>query len=165
MIFGIGPRCLRAPNEAGGGGGSTPPRIIRPNLELIVKLRGGALAGPRPLEIRKIGVIDDEAMLVRTVQRSFRDISPVEEIKEPREIISKPDLLNALGFDAVFIDHDMPYINGSEVMRLARENGFSGFLFGMTGRIDKNMPLFYSAGADLVLAKPFEIKLEELVAL
>lgn len=161
MIHSIGRRMLMAAHEAGGGG-ATPPRIIRPNLELIVKLRGGALAGPRPEEIRKIGVIDDEAMLVKAVQRSFRGISLVEEIKEPREIIAKPDLLNAIGFDAVFIDHDMPYITGSEVIRIARENGYSGFLIGMTGKLAENMPKFYSAGADLVLAKPFDYKLADL---
>jgi len=142
---------------------SIPPRIIRPNLELITKMRGGALAGPRPQEIRKIAVIDDEPMLVRATQRSFRDICPVEEINDPRQFLTEPDLLSRLGFDAVFTDHDMPDINGSRIVKMARDSGYTGFIFGMTGRIDKNMPLFYSAGADLVLAKPFEVKLAELL--
>jgi CheY-like chemotaxis protein len=149
----------------GGGGGSTPPRIIRPNLELIVKLRGGALTGPRPQEIRKIAVIDDESMIVRTTIRTFRGICPVEEIAEPRQFITEPGLLARLGFDAAFVDHDMPglNINGSQIMKLARDSGYSGFLIGTTGRLNDNMPGFYEAGADLVLPKPLiDLKLSDL---
>lgn len=140
----------------GGGGGTSSPRIIRPNLELIIKLRGGALAGPRPQEIRKIAVIDDESMIVRTTIRTFKGICPVEEIAEPRQFMTEPDLLARLGFDAAFVDHDMPGLNvtGSQIMKLARDSGYSGFLIGMTGRLNDNMPAFYEAGADLVLPKP-----------
>ncbi|MBI5701882.1 response regulator [Candidatus Saganbacteria bacterium] len=56
-------------------GGSLPPRILRLNLAHINALRGtrpAILAQDRPQEIRKIAIVDDEAMIAWLLTRSLR---------------------------------------------------------------------------------------------
>lgn len=58
-----------------GSGGSQPPRILRPNLAHLNSLRGSMpaiLAQDRPLEIRRIAIVDDEPAIARLLVRSLK---------------------------------------------------------------------------------------------
>jgi len=62
-------------------------------------------------------------------------------------------------FELVFIDRNMPIMNGPEAIAWMRAAGFSGFIVGLTGDVSsETIQEFMTAGADLVLPKPIDVK-------
>ena len=56
--------------------------------------------------------------------------------------------------DAVFIDFNMPRMNGPDAIVEMRKIGFRGPIIGVSGGDDKQLKEFLDAGADNVIQKP-----------
>jgi CheY-like chemotaxis protein len=57
-------------------------------------------------------------------------------------------------FDLVFLDIQMPVLNGYQAMRALREKGFSGLLYALTGLTLEEPDAIGQAGFDGFLVKP-----------
>ena len=106
-------------------------------------------------------VVEDDAMiaspLVRTLEREGYEVEHVERG------LDALDRLRAAGADVVLLDLGLPDIDGLEVCRRLREDGFAGGIMILTargGELDRVVGL--DVGADDYLAKPFG--LSELLA-
>ncbi|KAJ1398123.1 histidine kinase-like ATPase, partial [Ochromonadaceae sp. CCMP2298] len=65
---------------------------------------------------------------------------------------------------AIFMDFEMPVLNGPSATRLLREQGCTAFILGVTGNVMKaDMDYFKSCGADAVFAKPLTTESVEKV--
>lgn len=69
-------------------------------------------------------------------------------------------------FDLVFMDRNMPGMDGPETVRALRQIGFEGYIVGLTGDISAEcVREFKVAGADSVVPKPLDVrKLESILA-
>lgn len=70
------------------GSGSAPPCILRPNLELITRLRGIHLDGPRRETLNNLAIIDDQENMIRFLSLAIGD--HVEALTG-----EKPDIVRA----------------------------------------------------------------------
>ncbi len=173
------------------GGGNPPSHILRPNLALINSLRGSrpAITPPmRPQEIRRIAVIDDEAIIVRlllrTLNASFSRVGLNVKTEPASQEITKnhngPIIVTATtsdeiataasslvrwGIDFTFTDFNMPDTTGNTIIRQMRLGRYGGFFVGMTGRPVDNTEPFYQAGADAVIEKPFNVEPKQFFVL
>ena len=57
--------------------------------------------------------------------------------------------------DIIFIDYEMPYMNGTTTIQAIRKTGYTGKIIGLTGNIDNDSMI--EAGADEVLLKPVSL--------
>eukprot|EP01035_Chromulina_nebulosa_P017116 gene17116-22630_t len=61
-------------------------------------------------------------------------------------------------YDIIFMDNQMPRMNGLEATKLLREKGYNQIIAGITGNaMDDDIIEFEQAGADLVLPKPLKM--------
>jgi len=61
-------------------------------------------------------------------------------------------------YDIIFMDNQMPRMNGLEATKLLREKGYNKIIAGITGNaMDDDIIEFEQAGADLVLPKPLKM--------
>lgn len=109
----------------------------------------------------RVMVVEDDAMiaspLVRTLEREGYEVEHVERGMDAL------DRLRDAGADVVLLDLGLPDIDGLEVCRRLREDGFAGGIMILTargGELDRVVGL--DVGADDYLAKPFG--LSELLA-
>lgn len=71
----------------------------------------------------------------------------------------------AVQYDCILVDYEMPVMNGPEACKAVREMGYAGFVVGVTGNLlPEDIGYFMDCGADAVLPKPFKYKeLEQLL--
>jgi CheY-like chemotaxis protein len=63
-------------------------------------------------------------------------------------------------FDVVLMDDNMPQMSGPDATQKAREHGYKGLIFGVTGNIyDSQINNFIEKGANEVFPKPLNIEL------
>lgn len=80
-------------------------------------------------------------------------------IKE--DIVIILDFIKRAGINVIITDFNYDEAaaggirTGEDLIKRLRESGFQGFIIGMTGRPPDNTKPFYSAGAHLVVEKPF----------
>jgi len=68
-------------------------------------------------------------------------------------------ILNTLSFDLILTDIFMPEMDGYELIKTLREQGYDKPVFGMTAAIIGNeIDELYQAGADKILTKPFTVE-------
>ena len=61
-------------------------------------------------------------------------------------------------FDTILIDYEMPIMSGPVATSKIRDNGFSGYIFGVTGNMfPEDVQTFIENGANGVLSKPFKM--------
>eukprot|EP01035_Chromulina_nebulosa_P031469 gene31469-biopygen20214 len=61
-------------------------------------------------------------------------------------------------FEIVFMDNQMPVMNGLTASRVLRESGFCNLIIGVTGNVfEDDVQEFRMAGADIVLSKPLHL--------
>ncbi len=177
-------QCFMADGVSGciGSGGSAP-KILRPNLEFINKLRGFPLdMSQRPQSIASIACLDDEPIMIKIYYMSLSKIITANTGKEI-ELINISDLAvktadpakfhiytactgeetkqaadQILRSDVNFVitDFNMLGITGAQITSALRGSGYKGYIIGLTGLYEANKHFFYDAGADLVLPKPVD---------
>jgi CheY-like chemotaxis protein len=61
-------------------------------------------------------------------------------------------------FDVVITDHQMPKMNGLELVRQLRRRNFGGKIAVLSAHLNEdNMRAYQALGVDLLLSKPFDI--------
>jgi len=61
-------------------------------------------------------------------------------------------------FQLIFMDYQMPSMDGPTTIKVLREDGFAGTIVGVTGNVVAEDKLtMMSAGADVVMEKPFDV--------
>jgi DNA-binding response OmpR family regulator len=113
------------------------------------------VAGPMLLPMaQRVLVVEDEAdiafPLVRTLEREGYDVLWVDSGQKALESLTSEPV------DVVILDLGLPDIDGLEVCRRARDEGYGGAIMIVTaraGELDRVVGLDY--GADDYLAKPF----------
>ncbi|MER6940834.1 response regulator, partial [Nocardioides sp. NPDC000441] len=102
-------------------------------------------------------VVEDQediaAPLVRTLQREGYDVTWVDSGKKALELLAPP-------YDAelVLLDLGLPDMDGLEVCKAARDNGYEGGIMILTARdAEIDLVVGLDAGADDYLAKPFAL--------
>ena len=68
-------------------------------------------------------------------------------------------------YDLIFMDYEMPNMNGPEAVKHIRSKGFNVYIIGLTGNImADDVSYFHACGANAVMAKPFKVReFEELI--
>jgi len=62
-------------------------------------------------------------------------------------------------YDLIFMDYEMPTLNGPEAVKQIRANGSNVFIIGLTGNImAEDVSYFHACGANAVFAKPFKVR-------
>lgn len=62
-------------------------------------------------------------------------------------------------YDLIFMDFEMPRLNGPEAVKKIRESGSNVYIIGLTGNImPEDMNYFLACGANVVFSKPFKIR-------
>gem|GEM_PF-5455797 len=172
-------------------GNGSAPTTVYPNYAHINRLRERdnlPPLAPKPEHenIKRVLIIDDDADVAETLSgfiasricQLITTEPPVVRIGEPlsaasiniviatgyNEILRALEQHRELGINMLFTDFNMyKNLNGDEVVKKLRATGYSGFVFGITGRPD-NRTAFYAAGTDLVLLKPVSLSvLDEFV--
>lgn len=153
VVEGVGGR-IRAENRAEGG--ARFEVRLRRSRDPAPKDRGAA-PGPVDLTGRRILAVDDEASVIRVVQRILRD-ADVTCASSGSEAL---ELLATDRFDLVLCDLTMPDVNGRQVYEWIlehddRERGAFAFMTG--GSISPDHDEFIEAQAIPVIHKPFEVR-------
>ena len=69
-------------------------------------------------------------------------------------------------YDLIFMDYQMPHMDGPTAIRRIRELGYRGQIIGLTGNIlGSEIDLMYESGADRVLSKPVQLSAIEALIL
>lgn len=72
--------------------------------------------------------------------------------------VSRAASCSNISYDVVLIDENMPRLNGSFAVELARQEGYSGLIVGITGNADTaSIQSFKERGADDVIGKPIHL--------
>jgi len=101
-------------------------------------------------------VVEDQAdiaaLLVRTLQREGHEVALVDSGQQAL------DQLATGRFDAMILDLGLPDVDGLEVCRIAREQGYDGGIMIVTARgLELDRVVGLDLGADDYLAKPFSL--------
>jgi len=66
--------------------------------------------------------------------------------------------------DVIFIDRNMPNMDGPEAVKRIRASGYAGMIVGLTGDVSPSSTLqFLEVGANLVIPKPVDIRQLDLI--
>jgi len=115
---------------------------------------------------RKALVVDDSDLNVRLLCRLLQtrgwDTSKASNGQQACDCVQAA----VHEFDVVFMDYNMPVMDGSDAVRVIRAAGFQGRIVGLTGDVSvETVELFTSAGANSVMTKPFDVRaLDALLA-
>lgn len=109
----------------------------------------------------KILIAEDDNRLrkniVHIIQKEFHQVDAVDNGQDALDYIHYDK------YDLVILDWMMPELNGIEVCKEARKNGYAGGIIMLTAKDDSsNIIQGLDAGADDYVIKPF--KMEELLA-
>ena len=106
----------------------------------------------------RILIADDERGFVETLKERICNIGvDIDVAYDGAEAIR---LLKSNGYDAVFIDHNMPEMTGLEVIKYIRSNGITSKVAMITAYEEMDGFLAKHVGADEYLTKP--VKLEDV---
>lgn len=111
------------------------------------------------LEEKLVLVVDDSSTSVKMVVKALESFNikciKSENGKEAVDSIKENISNNKIGM--IFMDNNMPVMNGIEATKQIREIGYTNPILGLTGSlIDKDIKDFIDSGANEVLAKPLK---------
>ena len=125
-----------------------------------------------PKKLRRCLVVDDSLpnrkMLVRLLERAGHTCLSAMNGQEAVEIMdadyskhNNEDDYDPI--DSIFMDYEMPVLNGPDATRIIREKGYKDVtIIGVTGNVlADDINYFISAGANKVLPKPVNLALIE----
>ena len=110
------------------------------------------------VEIGRVLVVDDSAvnrkMMCRMLSPLVGSVSPASDGAEAVKLVQDTSDVRD-PYDIVFMDVNMPVMNGVEATRMMREGGYKGYISFLTGNaMPEERPSFFAAGGDDVLIKP-----------
>ncbi len=104
----------------------------------------------------RICVADDSSTVRKFITMALNDIDTDIEITEAADGKEAVKLLISQSFDIVFLDINMPHINGVEVMGALHEKGSKTFAVAMSDSLsNQSAEMLKSFGAYDFLTKPF----------
>ena len=122
-------------------------------------------------KLRRCLVVDDSLpnrkMLVRLLERAGHTCLSAMNGQEAVEIMdadySKRNNNDYDPIDSIFMDYEMPVLNGPDATKILRENVYNDVtIIGVTGNVlADDINYFISAGANKVLPKPVSLALIE----
>ncbi len=65
--------------------------------------------------------------------------------------------------DIIFIDNEMPLLNGTNIIKLLRDINFNKLIFGITNCSDDELIKFNNCGVDYIFKKPFDHKQNKIL--
>lgn len=115
------------------------------------------------LENIRILVVDDaplnRKMMSRTLGTKFRSIDQAVDGQEALTMV-KRSMDQKEPYDLVFMDYQMPIMDGPTSSFAMRNTQFKGYIVGVTGNVqNENLSYFISKGANKVLSKPVDAEL------
>ena len=117
-----------------------------------------------PMSLR-ILVTDDSAITRKLLCRSMKikyGLHSIQQASHGGEAVEKCSMRttsNEPQFNVIFMDYNMPTMNGIECIKKLRGNGVNSLIVGLTGNaMDDDKQEMIDAGADVVLTKPIEAR-------
>jgi two-component system chemotaxis response regulator CheY len=106
----------------------------------------------------RVLIADDNAIMRKIVHTNLRhsiDTAVVEEVSDGKQVIAK---LNENTFDLLFLDINMPHIDGIEVLRYIKDNLIKGLnIIIISGELsDKNIEKLKEFSIKYIVEKPFD---------
>jgi DNA-binding NtrC family response regulator len=86
------------------------------------------------MTVKRIVLVDDDETVRKTFVLLLGKKYRVSSLKDPRQALAK---LKSVRADLVIADYKLPYINGMELIRRLRENGFEGEAMLITAHPDQ----------------------------
>jgi DNA-binding NtrC family response regulator len=86
------------------------------------------------MTVKRIVLVDDDETVRKTFVLLLGKKYRVSSLKDPRQALAK---LKSARADLVIADYKLPYINGMELIRRLRENGFEGEAMLITAHPDQ----------------------------
>jgi len=114
----------------------------------------------RPNDIKKIGYIEDDRLLLKAFGRNFNNVeTELIECNSPIPEDFEKHLTRIASCQLIFVDFTMPGVNGVKIVRQLRASGYQGWIAGYSGDDFRASALpFLEAGADLVIQKPASLQ-------
>lgn len=145
--------------------------LVDPGVKCLPATGPTASTSPRE-QHRRILVVDDAAMNRKMLMRllewaghgcesATNGQEAVDAVLADQEKANTDE--NHIPYDTILMDFEMPVMDGPEATSLIRGHGCSALIVGVTGNVLlEDVNYFKSKGADMVLAKPINVKaLEE----
>src|SRR6476646_5010689 len=108
----------------------------------------GELTGASMDEALHILLVEDDPMMRRAVGRALHTSEPNIRIHEETDGESAISLLGSAEFDCVFLDYQLPGMDGLEVLRAVREKGVKTPVIILTAKGDEQLAVeMMKAGA------------------
>jgi two-component system chemotaxis response regulator CheY len=106
----------------------------------------------------RVLIADDNAIMRKIVHTNLRhsiNTAVVEEVSDGKQVIAK---LNENTFDLLFLDINMPHIDGIEVLRYIKDNLIEGLnIIIISGELsDKNIEKLKEFSIKYIVEKPFD---------
>ncbi|PVI08300.1 osmolarity two-component system protein sln1 [Periconia macrospinosa] len=136
---------------------SNPP-LESPNSQTAAMKRVEAEAAQRGIKVRVL-VAEDNKTNQEVVLRMLKleDVYDVTVAKDGQEALDrvKESMENQTPYNLIFMDVQMPNLDGLQSTRLIRESGFSAPIVALTAYAEEsNIKECYNSGMDFFLSKP-----------
>ena len=110
-------------------------------------------------------IVDDSELTINLMYKIFKKNNKINNIitaKDGLDAIQK--IYNNMNeIDIVFIDNQMPNLNGIQTVQLLRGINFDKIIFGITGSSLTELSNFNSCGIDYIFSKPLDKNKIELI--
>ena len=133
-------------------------RFLQADLEKFIRERSGS--NKTEPKHPKILIVDDDEYFREYLFEAIHLIDPEMEIQQASDGFHAGMIMSTLMPDIIFLDYEMPGLNGDEVCRQIKANPLHAgtHVIGITGHTDKETEIrLINAGMDQVLFKPFDI--------
>ena len=131
-------------------------------VEEIQRFSSKIAKQPMPLESPRVMVVDDDVQFVKAIEEYFKACLKDVAFEKAYDGFEAGHKVNIFRPSVIFVDFLMPNLNGVEVCRYLKRNASTKYIriFAMTGFTSDAITVdFANAGAEKVLAKPFDFKI------
>ncbi|KAI5954435.1 SRR1 [Candida jiufengensis] len=108
-------------------------------------------------------IVDDNIINLKILNRILLKLYPKSNITQIKDSTLVPNLLNLNTYDSIFIDIEMPIINGLDLAKLIRDNkkfNKTSLIAVTTRNSFQDLQTFQNLGIDYTFNKPLNYKLE-----
>jgi CheY-like chemotaxis protein len=113
----------------------------------------------------KILLVDDSEINLKMMQKIFKNNNKINNILLANDGLEAVNVIcnHKNEIDIVFIDNQMPNLNGVQTVQLLRGIHFDKLIFGVTGSSNHDLSEFRNCGLDYVFSKPFDKQKIDLI--